>query len=96
MPTLAINQIISIPPEEMNLVTLENNPVSIPIPTSHIGKKPIHVRLMSAKRRIGMVCVVFLFPKTFIKSNLKFSNKILSFSLNLTKFFFPKVEFFFF
>lgn len=55
MPTLAINQIISIPPEEINLITLENNTISIPIPTSHIGKKPIHVRLMSAKRRIGMV-----------------------------------------
>lgn len=60
MPTLAINHIISIPPEEMNLVTLENNPVSIPIPTSHIGKKPIHVRLMSVKRRIGMVGVIIL------------------------------------
>ena len=59
MPTLAINQIISIPPEEMKLTTLDNTSVTIPIPISHIGKKPIHVRLMSAKRRIGMVSSTF-------------------------------------
>ncbi|XP_033232111.1 hormone-sensitive lipase [Belonocnema kinseyi] len=55
MPTLAINQMISIPPEEIKLATLDNNSVVVPTPTSHIGKKPIHVRLMSAKRRMGMV-----------------------------------------
>lgn len=55
MPTLAINQLISIPPEEMEFPTLSGSTVKIPIPSSHIGKKPIHVRLLSTKRRIGMV-----------------------------------------
>ncbi|KAL7292247.1 hypothetical protein TKK_0014193 [Trichogramma kaykai] len=55
MPTLAINQLISIPPEELKCPTLSGKSVHIPIPNSHIGKKPIHVRLLSAKRRIGMV-----------------------------------------
>lgn len=54
-PSLAINQIISIPPEELILSTLDGGTVSIPIPNSHIGKKPIHVRLLSCKRRLGMV-----------------------------------------
>lgn len=52
---LAINQVISIPPEELVLPTLDGGTVSIPIPNSHIGKKPIHVRLLSSKRRLGMV-----------------------------------------
>lgn len=55
MPTLAINQLISIPPEEMECDTLSGKPVKISIPHSHIGMKPIHVRLLSCKRRIGMV-----------------------------------------
>ncbi|XP_032688656.1 hormone-sensitive lipase isoform X2 [Odontomachus brunneus] len=52
---LAINQVISIPPEELILPTLDGGTISIPIPNSHIGKKPIHVRLLSSKRRLGMV-----------------------------------------
>ncbi|XP_076276083.1 hormone-sensitive lipase isoform X1 [Lasioglossum baleicum] len=53
--SLAINQIISIPPEELTISTLDGKTVSIPIPHSHIGKKPIHVRLLSFKRRVGMI-----------------------------------------
>lgn len=54
-PSLSINQIISIPPEELILDTLDGNKISIPIPNSHIGKKPLHVRLLSSIRRVGMV-----------------------------------------
>ncbi|KAK2576142.1 hypothetical protein KPH14_007471 [Odynerus spinipes] len=54
-PSLSINQIISIPPEELTLNTLDGGKISIPIPNSHIGRKPIHVRLLSAVRRVGMV-----------------------------------------
>ncbi|KAI4483684.1 hypothetical protein M0804_007944 [Polistes exclamans] len=52
---LSINQVISIPPEELTLDTLDGGKISIPIPNSHIGRKPIHVRLLSAVRRVGMV-----------------------------------------
>ncbi|XP_012533531.1 hormone-sensitive lipase isoform X2 [Monomorium pharaonis] len=52
---LSINQVISIPPEELVLPRVDGGTVSIPIPNSHIGKKPIHVRLLSSKRRLGMV-----------------------------------------
>ncbi|XP_066589495.1 hormone-sensitive lipase [Prorops nasuta] len=55
MPSIAINQVISIPPEELELTTPDGSKISIPVPKSHIGIKPIHVRLLSAKRRIGMV-----------------------------------------
>lgn len=54
-PLVTINQVLSIPPEELVLPTLNGGSVSIPIPISHIGKKPIHVRLLSSKRRLGMV-----------------------------------------
>ncbi|XP_029666898.1 hormone-sensitive lipase [Formica exsecta] len=54
-PSLVINQLISIPPEELILPTLDGGTISVPIPNSHIGKKPIHVRLLSSKRRLGMV-----------------------------------------
>ncbi|KAK0158168.1 hypothetical protein PV328_009204 [Microctonus aethiopoides] len=55
MPSLSINQIISIPPEELIILTIDGTDINIPVPNSHIGKKPIHVKLLSAKRRIGMV-----------------------------------------
>lgn len=35
--------------------TLDDGTVSIPIPNSHIGKKPIQLRLLSSKRRLGMI-----------------------------------------
>lgn len=55
IPTLSINQVISVPPEELSMLNLIDQQITIPIPTSHIGKKPIHVKLLSSKRRIGMV-----------------------------------------
>lgn len=55
MPSLSINQVISIAPEDLSMTTLDGSVVPIPVPTSHIGKKPIHARLLSAKRRLGMV-----------------------------------------
>ncbi|XP_015118314.1 hormone-sensitive lipase [Diachasma alloeum] len=56
IPTLAINQVISIPPEQMSISSVNGGPdVHVPIPCSHVGKKPIHVKLWSSKRRIGMV-----------------------------------------
>uniref|UniRef100_A0A0C9QX50 Lipe protein n=1 Tax=Fopius arisanus TaxID=64838 RepID=A0A0C9QX50_9HYME len=56
LPKLSINQVISIPPEQLSLPAIDGGPdVQIPIPCSHIGKKSIHVKLWSSKRRIGMV-----------------------------------------
>ncbi|XP_063977134.1 hormone-sensitive lipase [Diachasmimorpha longicaudata] len=56
IPSLAINQVISIPPEPLSIPSISGGPdVQIPIPVSHVGKKPIHVKLWSSKRRIGMV-----------------------------------------
>lgn len=55
IPSLTINQIISVPPDELILPTLDDGTVSIPIPNSHIGKQPIYLRLLSSKRRLGMI-----------------------------------------
>ncbi|XP_029176344.1 hormone-sensitive lipase-like [Nylanderia fulva] len=54
-PSLAVNQPICIPPEEIILPTLDGETVSIPIPNSHIGKKSINLKLLSFKRRVGMI-----------------------------------------
>lgn len=54
-PKLSINQVISITPDELIISGVDNDDVNIPIPLSHIGKKPIHIKLYSSKRRIGMV-----------------------------------------
>ncbi|XP_072760685.1 hormone-sensitive lipase-like isoform X2 [Anoplolepis gracilipes] len=54
-PSLAVNQLISVPPKELILPTLDGGTVSVPIPNSHIGKKPIQLRLLSSKRRRGMI-----------------------------------------
>lgn len=54
-PSLAVNQLIRVPPEELILPTLDGGTVLIPIPNSHIGKKPIQLKLLNSKRRVGMV-----------------------------------------
>ncbi|XP_029176350.1 hormone-sensitive lipase-like isoform X2 [Nylanderia fulva] len=54
-PSLAVNQQICIPLEEIILPTLDGGTVSIPMPNSHIGKKPINLKLLSFKRRVGMI-----------------------------------------
>lgn len=54
-PKLAINTVISIPPDDLIIPGLNDDHITIPIPSNHIGKKPIHAKLYSAKRRIGMV-----------------------------------------
>lgn len=54
-PSLAVNQLIRVPPEELILPTLDGGTVLIPIPNSHIGKKPIQLKLLNSKRRVGMI-----------------------------------------
>ncbi|XP_072760681.1 hormone-sensitive lipase-like [Anoplolepis gracilipes] len=54
-PSLAVNQLIPVPPKELILPTLDGGTVSVPIPNSHIGKKSIQLRLLSSKRRRGMI-----------------------------------------
>lgn len=55
MPTIAVNQVISIPPEELNIELENGTTVSIPIPRSHLGEKSLFVRLLSSHHRKGMV-----------------------------------------
>nr|CAD7441136.1 unnamed protein product [Timema bartmani] len=53
-PSLAVNQVISIPPEPLEHIAHDGSKVSIPLPTAHIGRAPIEVRLLSIVRREGM------------------------------------------
>ncbi|XP_067012042.2 hormone-sensitive lipase isoform X2 [Anabrus simplex] len=53
-PAIAVNKVIMIPPEPIEVINPDGTKVQIPLPTSHIGIAPIQVRLLSAVRREGM------------------------------------------
>lgn len=51
-----VNKVFKIPPEPMNVFSKKfNKQVDITIPHSHIGIAPVSCRLLSAKKRKGMV-----------------------------------------
>lgn len=53
---IAINRIFHIPPAPLKLFSdAKGEMVDIPIPSCHIGVKPIACRLLSARQRKGMV-----------------------------------------
>lgn len=54
-PAIAVNREISIPPEPLQIPNSKGEMVNIPIPSSHIDVASIQVRLLSSKRREGMV-----------------------------------------
>lgn len=54
-PAVAVNQEISIPPQSFTVKGVNGEDVVVPAPFSHIGPKPVQVRLLSAHYREGMV-----------------------------------------
>lgn len=51
-----VNRVITIPPEPIQMKhCVSNKNIDIPIPHSHIGTGPISARLLSSKRRQGMI-----------------------------------------
>ncbi|KAK4886221.1 hypothetical protein RN001_002492 [Aquatica leii] len=52
--SVAVSKVIQIPPQALTL-HVDNNDVEIPIPHSHIGKRPVQVRLISHEVRQGMI-----------------------------------------
>lgn len=55
-PYVSVNQLFQIPPEPLTIYSEKRKQfVEIPVPSSHIGVRPICCRLLSAKRRKGMV-----------------------------------------
>ncbi len=53
-PAIRVNQLILIPPEPLQINSIYNTPVDIPVPSAHGPSAPIQVRLLSAKGRPGM------------------------------------------
>lgn len=56
-PSIAVNREIEIPPEQLQIPNSKGEMVDIPVPSSHIDIASIKVRLLSSKRREGMVGV---------------------------------------
>lgn len=64
-PAIAVNREIKIPPEPLQIPNSKGEMVDIPIPSSHIDVASIQVRLLSSKRREGMVSWI-IFKKILI------------------------------
>lgn len=53
---LEVNEVFAISPDQMQLYSSKfEDLVEIPIPSSHVGIRPISCRLLSKRRRRGMV-----------------------------------------
>lgn len=55
VPKLQVNLTIPIVPSPMSATTIDGDVVDIPTPSSHVGPKLMQARLLSARRREGMV-----------------------------------------
>lgn len=62
--TVAVNKLITIPPEPITVTTTEGKEVTVLPPTVHIGLQGLNVRLISVNKRMGMVSSL-LIKKTF-------------------------------
>jgi hypothetical protein len=51
-----VNRVFNIPPEPLQIYSEKHKKmIDIPVPHSHIGKEPVSCRLLSTRRRKGMV-----------------------------------------
>ncbi|KAJ8966873.1 hypothetical protein NQ314_003267 [Rhamnusium bicolor] len=53
-PSVAVSKVINLPPEPLSII-VDGKEIEVPVPSSHIGRKPIQVRLISHKIRSGML-----------------------------------------
>ncbi|XP_022826508.1 hormone-sensitive lipase [Spodoptera litura] len=53
-PPVAVNKLITIPPEPIVVNTIDYKEITVLPPTVHIGLQGLNVRLISANKRIGM------------------------------------------
>ncbi|XP_061718416.1 hormone-sensitive lipase [Cydia pomonella] len=52
--TVAVNKVITIPPEPVTVTTTEGKELTVLPPTVHLGLQSLNVRLISVNKRIGM------------------------------------------
>lgn len=55
--TIAVNRLIAIPPEPIELTKIDGSPITIQVPDVHIGPQTLNVRLLSKVKRQGMVII---------------------------------------
>ncbi|XP_077302659.1 hormone-sensitive lipase isoform X2 [Arctopsyche grandis] len=53
--TIAVNRLIAIPPEPIELTKIDGSSITIQVPDVHIGPQTLNVRLLSKVKRQGMV-----------------------------------------
>ncbi|XP_069679565.1 hormone-sensitive lipase isoform X2 [Periplaneta americana] len=54
-PAVAVNKVISIPPEPLTYTAPDGSTVSVPVPVAHLGPAPVMARFLSSVRREGMI-----------------------------------------
>ena len=61
-PKVEVNKMFEIQPDELSIQSeITGEFINVPLPKSHTGDGPIFCRLISAKRRQGMVCIISKF-----------------------------------
>lgn len=55
--SVAVSHVISIPTEPLTYVRKDGTSVAVPIPSAHVGTRPVNVRLISHVAREGMIGV---------------------------------------
>ncbi|RZC40443.1 hormone-sensitive lipase [Asbolus verrucosus] len=53
-PNVAVSRIINLPPEPFT-ININGQEIDVPVPASHIGRKPVQVRLISHEVHEGMI-----------------------------------------
>lgn len=57
---VAVNKIITIPPEPVTVLTNSGKEITVLPPSVHIGLQPLNIRLISVNKRAGMVSTITL------------------------------------
>ena len=55
MGSIATNHVIHIPPEPLKTLRQNGCCIDVPIPSSHVGQKPVRARLLSPFRTVDMI-----------------------------------------
>lgn len=57
--TVAVNKIITLPPEPITVQMTDGKDITVLPPTVHIGLQGLNLRLISVNKRAGMVSLSF-------------------------------------
>lgn len=75
--TVAVNRIITIPPEPLTVLTNAGNETTVLPPSVHIGIQPLNLRVISFNKRAGMVSGRNLILVAFVRDSARMTPEYL-------------------